>query len=81
VSWKKHPGFAKGQSHADIEEAIFKASVDRGSLLSRGSWFRADHSIPEDKMFFRATYAAAPGDKLDEAITRCSEALRAEFSL
>ncbi|KAH8705212.1 putative aromatic aminotransferase Aro8 [Talaromyces proteolyticus] len=81
VAWRKHPGFAKGLSHAEIEESIFKASIDRGSLLCQGSWFRADTNIPEDKMFFRATYAAAPANKIQEAIKRFSDALRAEFAL
>jgi aromatic amino acid aminotransferase I / 2-aminoadipate transaminase len=81
VPWKTHPGFAKGQSHAEIEETIFTAAVDRGALLCRGSWFRADKNMPEDKMFFRATFAAASAEKMQEAIKRFGEALRAEFGL
>lgn len=81
VLWKQHPGYAKGQSHHEIEQAIFTAAVDRGALLSCGSWFRADKNIAEDKMFFRATFAAAPAEKMQEAIKRFGEALRAEFGL
>lgn len=32
-------------------------------------------------MFFRTTFAAAPADKITEAIKRFGEALRAEFGL
>lgn len=32
-------------------------------------------------MFFRATYAAAPGDKIVEAVRRFGDAIRAEFGL
>ena len=71
----------QGKSHAEIEEAIFLASVDRGALLSRGSWFRSNKDMAEDKMFFRATFAAAPADKMQEAIKRFGDALRVEFGL
>jgi aromatic amino acid aminotransferase I len=49
--------------------------------LIRGSWFRAEKDLPEDKMFFRATFAAAPADKIEEAIKRFADGLRAEFGL
>ncbi|RAO69561.1 uncharacterized protein BHQ10_005573 [Talaromyces amestolkiae] len=81
VPWKQHPGYSQGKSHAEIEEAIFLASVDRGALLSRGSWFRSNKNMAEDKMFFRATFAAAPADKMQEAIKRFGDALRVEFGL
>jgi aromatic amino acid aminotransferase I len=68
-------------THDSIEVAIFKAAVDRGVLVSRGSWFRADKSLIEEKMFFRVTFAAAPADKIAEAIRRFADALRAEFGL
>jgi aromatic amino acid aminotransferase I / 2-aminoadipate transaminase len=68
-------------SHDSIEMAIFKAAVDRGVLVSRGSWFRADKSLIEENMFFRVTFAAAPADKIAEAIRRFADALRAEFGL
>jgi len=81
VDWRKHPGVSSGMSHDSIEMAIFKAAVDRGVLVSRGSWFRADKSLIEENMFFRVTFAAAPADKIAEAIRRFADALRAEFGL
>jgi aromatic amino acid aminotransferase I / 2-aminoadipate transaminase len=67
--------------HGAIEDAIFEAAVDRGVLVCRGSWFRADRAMEERGMFFRATFAAAPGDKITEAIRRFADALCAEFEL
>ncbi|EEH34697.1 aromatic amino acid aminotransferase [Paracoccidioides lutzii Pb01] len=81
VDWKRHPGVREGKDHAAIENAIFKATIEEGALVSAGSWFVADSSIPQTDMFFRATYAAAPGDKIEEAIRRIGVALRSEFKL
>ncbi|KAL2008574.1 hypothetical protein VTN00DRAFT_6768 [Thermoascus crustaceus] len=81
VDWKKHPKAIAGESHDAIEEAIFNAATERNVLVSRGSWFKADSTVDEDGMFFRATFAAAPADKITEAIKRFGEALRAEFRL
>lgn len=55
--------------------------MEHGSLVSRGSWFKADNKRPEEKMFFRATFAAASADQIDEAIKRFGDALRAQFGL
>lgn len=49
-------------------------------LVSRGSWFRAERGTDKE-MFFRATFAAAPADKVDGAIKRFGDALRAEFQI
>jgi aromatic amino acid aminotransferase I len=49
-------------------------------LVSRGSWFKAAGRT-EDKMFFRATFAAASEENITEAIKRFGDALRAEFKL
>jgi aromatic amino acid aminotransferase I / 2-aminoadipate transaminase len=81
VDWRKHPGVSRGMTHDSIEMAIFQAAVDRGVLVSRGSWFKADQSLVEETMFFRVTFAAAPADKITEAIRRFADALRAEFGL
>lgn len=56
-------------------------AVDHQVLLSRGSWFKADSEAVMDKMFFRATYAAASSQKIDEAIARFAECLRGQFKL
>ncbi|CAL5868135.1 uncharacterized protein PFLUO_LOCUS2359 [Penicillium psychrofluorescens] len=81
IDWRKHPGIASGKTRDQIEEEIFMSAVDKGVLVSRGSWFLADKSVAEDKMFFRATFAAASSEKISEAISRFAESLRAQFGL
>lgn len=81
IDWRKHPGVAAGKTHAAIEEEIFLSSVNEGVLVSRGSWFKPDHDIAEKKMFFRATFAAASSEKIDEAISRFAGSLRTQFGL
>lgn len=81
VDWKKHPGASAGKTRAEIEEDIFQAAVSKGVLVSRGSWFKASSEIEEQKMFFRATFAAASEEKIAEAITRFGDALRDQFKL
>lgn len=78
VDWKKHPSAKQG--HHAIEQAIFQGAVDQKVLVSCGSWFAVDPSHEED-MFFRATFAAAPGDQIQEAIKRFGETLRTEFGI
>ncbi|KAF2099648.1 PLP-dependent transferase [Rhizodiscina lignyota] len=80
VDWKKHP-HAKTKSVTELEEEIFMASIEHGSLVMRGSWFYAENDIEHDTMFFRATYAAAPSDKIVEAIKRFGDAVRESFGL
>ncbi|KAL2861103.1 aminotransferase-like domain-containing protein [Aspergillus lucknowensis] len=80
IDWKKHPELTAGKTHDAIEEALFTAAVDSGVLISRGSWFKADGRT-EDRMFFRATFAAASEENIIEAIRRFGAAVRAEFKL
>ncbi|CAK4033232.1 Aromatic amino acid aminotransferase [Lecanosticta acicola] len=80
IDWKRHP-HANTMRLDEIEEAIFQKIVDHGTLLMKGSWFCADRSAPRDTMFFRATYAAAGFDQIDEATRRFGEALRDEFGV
>jgi len=80
VDYSKHPAYGK-KSFAEIEEAIFMCSIKHRALVAKGSYFYADASAKHDDMFFRATYAAAPFDKINEAIRRFGEALREEFVL
>lgn len=47
----------------------------------KGTWFYADEEAEHDTLFFRTTYAAAPFDKIDEAIRRMGDAVRKEFKL
>jgi aromatic amino acid aminotransferase I len=58
------------------------ASVERGALVTKGSWFYADEGYREqDGMFFRATFAAAPFEQIDLAIQRFGAAVRDVFGL
>ncbi|KAJ5584362.1 uncharacterized protein N7459_004162, partial [Penicillium hispanicum] len=81
IDWRKHPGISAGKSRETIEEEIFLAAVEHNVLLSRGSWFKAERSAVMEKMFFRATYAAASSEKIDEAIARFGKCLRDQFGL
>ncbi len=69
-----------------------QAAVTKGVLVIKGSLFRAERPDKTDiesgkytgeghGMFFRATFAAAPGHLVAEAIRRFGEALRGEFGL
>ena len=80
VRWQRHP-LAGRSSVAEIEEAIFLKVIEHGALVMRGSWFRAEPQAEHEDMFFRATYAAAPAEKITEAIRRFGEALRESFGL
>lgn len=78
IDYAKHPAYGI-KTIDQIEEDIFQACVAHGTLLMKGSWFCADKSVARDTMFFRATYAAAQFDKIDEAIKRFGNAVREEF--
>ncbi|KAF4628817.1 hypothetical protein G7Y89_g9336 [Cudoniella acicularis] len=81
INWTLHPA-SSSKSITAIEEEIFLAAIAQGVLVSRGSWFSADRSdfTPTD-MFFRATFAAATGEKMAEAIERFGVAVRECFGL
>ncbi|BCS26590.1 aminotransferase-like domain-containing protein [Aspergillus puulaauensis] len=80
VDWKKHPEITSGKTRDAIEETIFGAAVSNGVLVSRGSWFKAA-GRSEERMFFRATFAAASEENITEAIKRFGDSLRTEFKL
>jgi aromatic amino acid aminotransferase I len=65
----------------DIEEEIFNQCIEKGVLVGRGSWFRAEHGTVPTDLFFRATYAAATPENMTEAIRRFGEALRESFRI
>ena len=65
----------------EVEDEIFHAAIDKGTLISKGSWFRAETGNPGDDMFFRTTFAAASADQVAEGIERFGSALRAVFHL
>ncbi|KAB8208818.1 pyridoxal phosphate-dependent transferase [Aspergillus parasiticus] len=80
IDWQKHPGLSSGKTREEIEEEVFQAAVNNGVLVSRGSWFKAQ-GASEEKLFFRATFAAASSDAIAEAISRFGTTLRQEFGL
>lgn len=80
VDWTKHPAYGT-KTVEQIEDEIFLASIAKGALVMKGSFFYADDEIPHDTMFFRATYAAAPFDKIVEAVRRFGEAVREQFGV
>jgi aromatic amino acid aminotransferase I len=80
VDYRKHPKF-KDLDVLEIEERVFLRAIDEGALVMRGSWFYADTEARHDTLFFRATYAAAPGEKIEEGVRRCGGAVRKEFGL
>ena len=84
VDISKHPEFSDQdftqEKFLEIEEKVFLAGVEKGVLLARGSWFRAEKGSDE-KLFVRTTFAAASAEKIEEAVKRMGEALREEFGL
>lgn len=64
----------------EIEDAVFLAGVDQGVLIAKGSWFRAQKGTDQE-LFFRTTFAAAPAEKIVEAIRKMGVAIRKEFGL
>ena len=64
----------------EIEEAMFVAAAEQNVLIAKGSWFRAQRGSDTD-LFFRTTFAAAPAEKMVEAIKRVGEAVRVEFGM
>ncbi|MCJ1334741.1 Aromatic/aminoadipate aminotransferase 1 [Bachmanniomyces sp. S44760] len=88
INWRLHPS-ASEKGLLAIEDEIFHAGIDRGVLSSKGSWFRAggtaaaqtESAEPDAELFFRFTFAAAPPEKITEAIRRFGEGLRAVFGL
>ncbi|KAH0544487.1 hypothetical protein FGG08_001385 [Glutinoglossum americanum] len=80
IDWTNHPE-ASGKDPVAIEGEIFQTCVDRGVLLSPGSWFRAEKFKHHDTLFFRATFAAAEGEQMEEAIRRFGGAVRGVFKI
>jgi aromatic amino acid aminotransferase I / 2-aminoadipate transaminase len=79
----KHPRYHAGLAQEEvvqIEEKVFLRGVEKGVLMARGSWFRAEKGTDE-KLFLRMTFAAASEERIEEAVRRAGEALRDEFGL
>lgn len=84
VDYKTHPLYEAGKANAEeIEERLFQAIIANKALVMKGSYFVADDDVdrrPADA-YFRATFAAAPFDMIEEAVKRVGEALRKEFEI
>ena len=80
VDHNRHPDAAK-RSIMEIEQEIFDICIEKGVLVGRGSWFRAEHGTMPTELFFRATYAAATPENMTEAIRRFGEAVRESFQM
>ena len=80
VDYTKHP-HAGQKSILEIEDEIFMGCVDEGVLCAKGSWFLGDKSKEPEKLFFRATFAAASSEKMGEAIERFGKAVRKSFNI
>lgn len=82
VEYTKHPKYIAGSVTMDeLEEEIFQTIIRHGTLLMKGSWFCAERYKTRTTMFFRATYAAAKFNQIDEAIFRLGSAIRDSFGL
>jgi aromatic amino acid aminotransferase I len=80
IDFRQHPDYPAKSIEA-IEEEIFMQNIEQGALLMRGSWFYADAEERHDTLFFRATYAAAPAEKIEEGIRRFGMSIEKEFKL
>ncbi|KAG5988747.1 hypothetical protein E4U43_004636 [Claviceps pusilla] len=80
VDYSKHPQSGV-KTLEEVEQEIFDSCIDGGVLVARGSWFLAEKEKPMPGLFFRATYAAASAENMNEAIRRFGQAVRASFGL
>ena len=87
VDYTRHPRYPE-LSLEEIEDELFHKNVEHGTLLMKGSWFASSEREwrhkgegEKEKMFFRATYAAAKFGQIDEAIRRFGESVREVFGL
>jgi aromatic amino acid aminotransferase I len=80
IDYRKHPRAGELKVE-EIEERIFMRAIDEGTLAMRGSWFYAEQGREGDSLFFRFTFAAAPGEKIEEGVRRFGVAVRKEFGL
>ncbi|KAJ3543437.1 hypothetical protein NM208_g3577 [Fusarium decemcellulare] len=80
IDWRKHPD-ASSKTILELEHDIFTASIEHRALVIKGSQFYANREEQHDTLFFRTTYAAAPSDKINEAIRRFGDAVRSSFKL
>lgn len=75
-------GGSGGSLSLTIEDKIFAQAQEEGVLVSKGSWFAADDEAKQTAgVNFRLTFAAAPLDALERAVSRFGAAMRAVYQL
>ncbi|KAI5786391.1 aromatic amino acid aminotransferase-like protein [Peziza echinospora] len=75
-----HPEFGQ-RTFLSIEQEIFQTAIANKVLISPGSWFCAERDVPITQIFFRATFAAASADAMEEAIRRFGDAVKKSYRL
>lgn len=80
VEYKNHPQYGK-KSVEEIEDSIFHKMMEHGTLLMKGSWFRAEQDQALETLFLRATYAAVGSAQIQEAVKRLGDAVRDSFGV
>ncbi|KAK5987626.1 Aromatic amino acid aminotransferase C56E4.03 [Cladobotryum mycophilum] len=78
VDYSKHPQSGT-RSLEEVEQEIFDSCIKSGVLVARGSWFLTEKDKPLPGLFFRATFAAASAENMNEAISRFGRAVRDSF--
>ncbi|KAG7415707.1 Aromatic amino acid aminotransferase [Fusarium oxysporum f. sp. rapae] len=76
----KHPDCQR-RSLDEIEEEIFRHSIDQGVLFARGSWFRAEPHTELNELFLRVTFASAAEVDMCTAVQRLSAAIKKSFRI
>ncbi|ETS83597.1 hypothetical protein PFICI_05473 [Pestalotiopsis fici W106-1] len=86
VAWQQHPSIADAAAGSPghdemlaIEDSIYQNAMKRGVMCCKGSAFCVNDQ--EKDMFFRATFATASFQQMEEAIARFGGAISAEFQL
>ncbi|KAI7771789.1 hypothetical protein LZL87_006065 [Fusarium oxysporum] len=76
----KHPDYQR-RSLDEIEEEIFRHSIDQGVLFARGSWSRAEPHTELNELFLRVTFASAAEVDMCTAVQRLSAAIKKSFRI
>ncbi|KAH8647143.1 pyridoxal phosphate-dependent transferase [Xylariales sp. PMI_506] len=82
IDWKKHPEAAL-RTATEVEEEIWKDTIEQGTLVARGSWFHPTTMTtgPSSDVFYRLTFAASSYELVTEAIKRFGESLKSSFGI
>ncbi|GIZ36593.1 hypothetical protein CKM354_000006300 [Cercospora kikuchii] len=81
AAWKSASNGQSQGTAEELEERMAEAVLRHKTHLLQGSWFRPDRRQKLTGVYFRATFAAAPFDRIDEGIRRLGAAVREVFQL